>query len=120
MRGVFDHSPIPRRWMSMGRQPIGNRQAEMGPAVFPVVASHEVQPPAQQLRPASGKGQTEPDTTPRRGVGPMDVARDLPGGAPRLFQGARGYRAVLVNGEVTLADDRLTGRGPGQLIRCSS
>ena len=54
------------------------------------------------------------------GVGPMEVATDLPGGAPRLFQGATGYRTVLVNGEVTLIDDRLTGRGPGQLIRCSS
>ena len=54
------------------------------------------------------------------GLGPMQVATDLPGGAPRLFQAARGYRAVLVNGEVTLAADRLTGRRPGELIRCDS
>ncbi|HEX6312302.1 MAG TPA: amidohydrolase family protein [Acidimicrobiia bacterium] len=32
------------------------------------------------------------------GVGPLTVARDLPGGAPRLFRGASGYRAVLVAG----------------------
>jgi N-acyl-D-amino-acid deacylase len=33
-------------------------------------------------------------------VGPLTVAHDLPGGAPRLFRGASGYRAVLVNGAV--------------------
>jgi len=32
-------------------------------------------------------------------LGPLTVARDLPGDAPRLFRGASGYRAVLVAGE---------------------
>jgi N-acyl-D-amino-acid deacylase len=34
-------------------------------------------------------------------VGPLTVARDLPGDAPRLFRGASGYRDVLVNGEIS-------------------
>jgi N-acyl-D-aspartate/D-glutamate deacylase len=34
-------------------------------------------------------------------VGPLTVARDLPGDAPRLFRGASGYRAVVIAGEVT-------------------
>jgi N-acyl-D-aspartate/D-glutamate deacylase len=55
----------------------------------------------------------------RLALGPLRLAPDLPGGAPRLFQGARGYRAVVVNGEVTLSEDRLTGRRPGQAIRAT-
>jgi N-acyl-D-amino-acid deacylase len=50
-------------------------------------------------------------------VGPLRVARDLPGGAPRLFRGASGYRTVIVNGEVTVRDDALTGASPGQAVR---
>src|SRR5262249_10718981 len=40
---------------------------------------------------------------------PVEVAHDVPGGEWRRIQRARGYRAVLVNGEVTLEDDRETG-----------
>ena len=50
-------------------------------------------------------------------VGPLGVARDLPGGAPRLYRGAAGYRAVITNGEVTVRDDALTGAAPGQAVR---
>ena len=50
-------------------------------------------------------------------VGPLTVTRDLPGGAPRLFRGASGYRSVIVNGQVTLRDDELTGAMPGQAVR---
>ena len=37
---------------------------------------------------------------------PTEVAHDLPGGEWRRVQRARGYRSVLVNGEVTIEDDR--------------
>jgi N-acyl-D-amino-acid deacylase len=50
-------------------------------------------------------------------VGSLTVTHDLPGGASRLFRAATGYRAVLVNGEVTVADDRHTGRPAGALLR---
>ncbi len=45
------------------------------------------------------------------------LAHDLPGGAARLYQAARGYRWVLVNGVPTLEDDRRTGRRPGTPLR---
>jgi N-acyl-D-aspartate/D-glutamate deacylase len=50
-------------------------------------------------------------------VGPNEVVHDLPGGEWRRVQRARGYRAVLVNGEITIADDEQTGRFPGRLLR---
>ncbi|HWA61751.1 MAG TPA: D-aminoacylase [Caulobacteraceae bacterium] len=45
------------------------------------------------------------------------MVNDFPGGAPRYVQRGRGYRAVLVNGEVNLADDELTGARAGHVIR---
>ncbi|TMA50600.1 MAG: aminoacylase [Deltaproteobacteria bacterium] len=48
---------------------------------------------------------------------PTEVAHDLPGGEWRRIQRARGYRFVLVNGEVTIEDDRETGRHAGRLLR---
>jgi len=48
---------------------------------------------------------------------PTEVAHDFPGGEWRRIQRARGYRFVLVNGEVTIEDDRETGRHAGQLLR---
>jgi N-acyl-D-aspartate/D-glutamate deacylase len=50
-------------------------------------------------------------------VGRIEVARDLPGGASRLHAAVRGYDAVLVNGQVTLEQDRLTGCAPGRAVR---
>jgi len=50
-------------------------------------------------------------------VGPVEVRADLPAGATRLMQRAAGYRTVLVNGEVVLHHDELTGTRPGELIR---
>jgi N-acyl-D-aspartate/D-glutamate deacylase len=32
-------------------------------------------------------------------------------------QRARGYRAIIVNGEMTFADGRSTGATPGRLLR---
>jgi N-acyl-D-aspartate/D-glutamate deacylase len=42
---------------------------------------------------------------------------DLPAGGRRMFQGARGYVATIVNGEVIMQNGEYTGAVPGQLIR---
>jgi N-acyl-D-aspartate/D-glutamate deacylase len=42
---------------------------------------------------------------------------DLPAGGKRLLQGARGYRATIVNGEITYQDGEATASLPGRLVR---
>ena len=42
---------------------------------------------------------------------------DLPAGGRRMFQGARGYVATLVSGEVIMENGDYTGAVPGALIR---
>jgi len=46
-----------------------------------------------------------------------EMVFDLPAGGRRLVQRARGYRATLVSGEVTMRDGEPTGALPGRLIR---
>ncbi len=46
-----------------------------------------------------------------------EVVNDLPAGARRLVQRARGIAATIVNGEVLLRDGKHTGALPGQLLR---
>ena len=53
-------------------------------------------------------------------VGPAEVAHDLPGGEWRRIQKAKGYRFVVVNGEVTIEEDRETGTHSGRLLRHGS
>jgi N-acyl-D-aspartate/D-glutamate deacylase len=48
---------------------------------------------------------------------PEEVAHDFPAGEWRRIQRARGYRYILVNGEVTLEDDRETHVHSGRLLR---
>ncbi len=48
-----------------------------------------------------------------------EVVHDLPAGARRLVQRARGYSATVVNGEILLRDGKPTGLLPGQLLRGS-
>jgi N-acyl-D-aspartate/D-glutamate deacylase len=48
---------------------------------------------------------------------PQEIAHDFPGGEWRRIQRARGYRWVIVNGEVTIEDDRETHKHPGHLLR---
>jgi len=48
---------------------------------------------------------------------PVEVAHDVPGGEWRRIQRARGYRFVLVNGEVTIEEDRETDIHSGRLLR---
>jgi N-acyl-D-amino-acid deacylase len=52
-------------------------------------------------------------------VGAVRVVHDLPGGAPRLYQGARGYRAVFVAGECTIDNDTPTDARPGIVLQSS-
>ena len=46
-----------------------------------------------------------------------EVTHDLPAGARRLVQKARGIAATVVNGEVVLRDGKPTGALPGRLLR---
>ena len=48
---------------------------------------------------------------------PTEVAHDFPGGEWRRIQRARGYRYVVVNGDVTIENDRETGVHAGRLLR---
>ena len=45
------------------------------------------------------------------------MAHDLPAGGSRLLQGAAGYVATIVSGEVTRRNGCDTGRRPGRLVR---
>lgn len=46
-----------------------------------------------------------------------EVRHELPTGAPHLYQGARGYTATIVNGQVVMRDGEHAGALPGHLIR---
>ena len=46
-----------------------------------------------------------------------EVVDDLPAGARRLIQRARGVLATVVNGEVLLREGKHTGALPGRLLR---
>jgi len=46
-----------------------------------------------------------------------EVVNDLPAGARRLVQRARGIAATVVNGEIVLRDGKHTGALPGRLLR---
>ncbi len=46
-----------------------------------------------------------------------ELAVDLPAGARRLIQKARGYDATIVSGQVTFRDGEHTGALPGALVR---
>jgi len=46
-----------------------------------------------------------------------EVRYDLPAGGRRLFQGAEGYRATVVTGEVTFENGEPSGAIPGSLLR---
>ena len=50
-------------------------------------------------------------------VMPLEVAHDFPGGEWRRIQRSKGYRWIMVNGQVTLEDGKPTGPLPGKLLR---
>ncbi|MGH7962313.1 MAG: N-acyl-D-amino-acid deacylase family protein, partial [Candidatus Binatia bacterium] len=46
-----------------------------------------------------------------------EIAYDFPAGEWRRIQRAKGYHAIIVNGEITFADGKGTGATPGHLLR---
>jgi N-acyl-D-amino-acid deacylase len=46
-----------------------------------------------------------------------EIVHDLPGGEWRRVQRSKGYRAIMVNGEVTFDEGKCTGATPGKLLR---
>ena len=46
-----------------------------------------------------------------------EIANDLPAGAGRFIQRARGYEATVVSGQVTFREGEHTGALPGRLVR---
>src|SRR5712692_854770 len=46
-----------------------------------------------------------------------EITYDFPGGEWRRIQRAKGYHAIIVNGEMTFADGKCTGATPGKLLR---
>jgi N-acyl-D-aspartate/D-glutamate deacylase len=51
------------------------------------------------------------------GIAPPEMTYDLPAGAGRLVQRARGYKATVKTGEVIFEDAEPTGALPGRLLR---
>jgi hypothetical protein len=49
-----------------------------------------------------------------------ELVHDFPGGSPRYIQRATGFKATIVNGQVSLLDDELTGVRAGQVLRHSA
>ena len=48
------------------------------------------------------------------------LVNDFPGGAPRYIQKAKGFKATIVNGQVSLKNDELTGVRAGKVLRHAS
>jgi N-acyl-D-aspartate/D-glutamate deacylase len=48
---------------------------------------------------------------------PPEVVYDFPGDEWRRVQRARGYNYVIVNGEITIEHDKMTGVASGRLLR---
>ena len=46
-----------------------------------------------------------------------EIVNDFPGGEWRRVQRSEGYRAIIVNGEMTFDDGKCTGATPGKLLR---
>ena len=47
----------------------------------------------------------------------LTVVEDLPANGKRLMQGASGYAATIVSGEIIRRNDQATGKLPGKLVR---
>ncbi len=46
-----------------------------------------------------------------------EIVHDFPGGAPRYIQRSKGYKATLVNGQVSVQDGVHTGTRAGKVLR---
>jgi N-acyl-D-aspartate/D-glutamate deacylase len=49
-----------------------------------------------------------------------ELVHDFPGGAPRFIQRAKGYKATIVNGAISVRDGKHTGARAGTVLRQSS
>ena len=49
-----------------------------------------------------------------------ELVHDFPGGAPRFIQKSNGFKATIVNGQVSLRDGELTGTRAGEVLRHSA
>jgi N-acyl-D-aspartate/D-glutamate deacylase len=49
-----------------------------------------------------------------------ELVHDFPHGAPRYIQKSQGFKATIVNGQVSLLDGELTGSRAGQVLRHSA
>lgn len=49
-----------------------------------------------------------------------ELVNDFPGGATRYIQRATGFKATIVNGQISLLDGELTGTRAGQVLRHSA
>ena len=47
------------------------------------------------------------------------LVHDFPGGAPRFIQRSQGYRATIVNGEISVLEGEHTGTRAGGVLRHS-
>lgn len=50
-------------------------------------------------------------------LGVPEMVQDLPAGGQRLLQPVEGYQAVIVSGELVVANDRVLDARPGRLVR---
>ena len=46
-----------------------------------------------------------------------ELVHDFPGGAPRYIQKSMGYKATLVNGQISVSDGEHTGARAGSVLR---
>ncbi|XOV86571.1 MAG: amidohydrolase family protein [Pseudomonadota bacterium] len=49
-----------------------------------------------------------------------ELVHDFPGGAPRYIQKSQGFKATIVNGQISLLDGELTGTRAGRVLRHSA
>ena len=52
-------------------------------------------------------------------LGVPRMVQDLPAGGQRLLQAVQGYQAVIVSGELVVANDQVLAARPGRLVRAS-
>ncbi|MDG2004082.1 MAG: amidohydrolase family protein, partial [Novosphingobium sp.] len=53
-------------------------------------------------------------------MGRVEIVHDFPGGDWRRIRKAKGYRWIMVNGDVTFINGECTGKTPGKLLRWGS
>ena len=91
-------------------EPYGSRALRLGRILA-------LGPPLRGLLRPGMKGDANVIDHGRLSLGIPELVSDLPAGASRFVQRARGYEATIVSGQVTWREGEPTGALPGQLIR---